>query len=139
MRNQRGDFHALDLSSSETTAFNFGYFYRTIEEHINSFAAQEGCPFTVTDVALRLVELLETKTLREGARDSELVPEVRKNRATAGRRKRTKAKPSTGAKVHVRTRDYRTLKKSAAVRRRMSLAQQKRWAVIRAKREGLAA
>jgi hypothetical protein len=101
--------------------FNFGYFYRTLEEHVNAFAAQEGCPFTLTDIAVRVGGLLQDKALREQLRDSELVSQVRQDGEGTGLRRAAGAE----AALHVRPHAGRTL--SATARASIARAQRKRW------------
>ena len=113
-------------SSAPEAEFGFGYFYRTLEEHVNAFATQEGNPYTLTDIAVRVGELLQAKALRESLRDSELVPQVRTERAGT----RLRGTGETGAALYVRAHAGRTLSKKA--RKAIAKAQKARWAIFHA-------
>ena len=127
--------------STEEAEFSFGHFYRTIEEHIESFATQEGSPFTVSDVALRVGQLLQGQALREQLRNPELVSEVRKNGARSGLSGATLASSA----LHVRPFSYGALRADGRPRKRVlsakaikaiSVAQRKRWAKFHATNDG---
>lgn len=67
------------VSVSQEGEFQLGYLYRTIEEHINRFAAQDGCPFTVADIAVRMGDTLRLKgeEIRKELRIRESLPTLR--------------------------------------------------------------
>lgn len=117
------------LGREKEAEFNFGYFYRTVEEHVDTFAAQAGNPFTIADIAVRVGELLrlKTKDVREASGAAELVSQVRETSA----KKRTAL---AAKKVDVGPRTRRTL--SAAGRRKIAKVQRERWAKIRAEKAG---
>jgi hypothetical protein len=112
--------------SEAQNEFHFGYFYRTLEEHVNAFAAQEGCPYSVTDIALRVCQLLQDKALREQLRSPQLVSQVRADGEGTGLQGTTQS----DAAFHVRPRGRRTL--SAKALKAISDAQKKRWAKVHA-------
>jgi hypothetical protein len=117
-----------DSPSATEAEFAIGYFYRSLEEYLSAFCAQEGCPVTVTDLALRVGRLLQDKAVRQEFRDSELVPEMRQNGARAGLRGSTGTNPA----FHVRALGDGTLKRkrvlSAKALKAISNAQKARWA-----------
>lgn len=120
--------HRTHVGASQEAEFNFGYFYRTIEEHLNTYAAQAGNPHSITDIALRVGRLLEAKALREELGASELVSQVRKNGAGTHRGEGSEPSEHEGlpsAALHVRARRHRTL--SPEARKAISDAQRKRW------------
>lgn len=136
LRKKSGGLHGKSrASSAEEAEFSFGHFYRTIEEHIESYAAQAGNPFTLADIALRVGGLLQGQALREQLRDSELVSEVRKNGARSGLRGAT----LTSASLHVRPFNYGALKPkrvlSKDARDRIAKAQRERWAKFHASQD----
>src|SRR5215467_3367894 len=113
--------HGKSGGSSAQVDFGFGYFYRTLEEHIEAFAAQEGCPYSLAQLAERVAGLLQASALRQPFRNPELVPEMRQNGASAGLR----GPLESGEEIHVRARPRRTL--SAKARRAIARAQRARW------------
>jgi len=114
-------------SNSDEVTFNFGYFYRTIEEQVDAFAVQAGGPGTVADVAERLADLLWTKAknVRAISGTAELLQQMREDGAAAGKGARNHASGQRRSKVHVRPRIGRTL--SDQGRKNISRAQEKRW------------
>jgi hypothetical protein len=108
-------------ATTQADEFNFGYFYRTLEEHVNAFAAQEGCPFTLADIAVRVGGLLQDKALREQLRNPELVSQVRADSAGVGLRRADQS----GEALYVRPHARRTL--SVKARQAIAKAQRARW------------
>ncbi len=106
--------------------FNFGYFYRTIEEQFDTFSGQAGNPYSLTDIALRVGALLEAKAVRAELGNSQLVSEVW--RAAAQRSATAEAED-----VDVATRPDGSLKRRLSKRARMNIAkaQRKRWRLKR--------
>lgn len=121
---------------SAQNEFNFGYFYRTIEEQVDSFTAQPGNPYTLTDIAVRVGALLGAKALRETLGDSKRVSQMRD---TSSETRSAIQKKD----MDVVTRPRRTL--SPEARERIAAAQRKRWAKTKkktqkpAKRSGIKA
>jgi hypothetical protein len=132
-RQRNGKSGAGSTATSDSDAqneFNFGYFYRTLEEHVNAFAEQEGCPYTLTDIALRVGQLLEAKALRQQSGSAQLVPQMRQNGGGAGRRDQGDESgvhdDFASAEIHVRPRHRRAL--SGRARKAIGEAQRRRWA-----------
>ena len=109
-------------SSASENEFSFGYFYRSIEEHVNQFAAQASGQITFSDIALRVGRLLQAASVREQLRNPELVSEVRSG---AGGHAGQSDWPAEAA-FHVRPHARRTLSKKAL--KAISKAQKERWA-----------
>ena len=95
-----------DNATKEAAEFNFGYLYREIEEHINNYTAQPGCPYTGTDITLRICKLLSDKILREAPGSAKLVSKVFQNGL---RTRREGTERRTNETVYVRSRDNRSL------------------------------
>lgn len=138
MRKSHGTSSAIlaknrTLSDSQKEAeFNFGVFYRTIEEHIESFAAQASCTLTLADIADRVGTLLRLKAenVRTQSGVTELLHQMRTNSASTSERAGHQAGLATREAIHVRSRTGRTL--SAAARRKIGAAVKARWAQKRA-------
>ena len=134
MRRTKHDEDQLGAGAAEEAAFRFGVLYRTVEEHIDAFAAQNSAAFTRADVSDRLSQLLQAKALREQLRNPELVRQVRQNGTAAGLRGSAAAlqafhhAASGGGSLNGR-------RLSADARAKISEAQHKRWAKQRTQRE----
>jgi hypothetical protein len=112
--------------TAQEAEFEFGVFYRTIEEYVDAFASQTGGAYTFPAVAHRLGRLLQASALRQQLGHTELVPEVRQNGAAAGR---YRAIPQFEA-LHDDALGHRALnhRMSTAGRKRIAAAQRARWA-----------
>lgn len=77
-----------DNSSSQEAAERRGYFYRTIEEHIDRFAKEASAENSVADIADWVGQRLraKAKALWEQHRATELLLEMRENGTAAGER-----------------------------------------------------
>lgn len=127
--------HGNRANVSSEAEFRFGYFYRTIEEHINAFAEEAGHPFTVEQIAARICRVLSGKILRRTTGTSELVSKMRQNGSTVGAGARNAAQfNSSRANIHVRPRHREPLSKAA--RLRIAAAQRARWAKLKRKQRG---
>jgi hypothetical protein len=131
MRSRHGNQQPSGSSEIESE-FNFGYFYRTVEDHINAFAAQARNPLALADIADRVGELLRLKaaTLRQQLGASELLLEMRQVGAAAGGGAADRAGLAAREALHVRSRARRTL--SAKAIRAIKRAQKIRWAKFHA-------
>jgi hypothetical protein len=129
--------HVQPSSGSEIeNEFNFGYFYRTVEDHINAFAAQAGNHFALPDIADRVGELLRLKaaTLRQQLGASELLLEMREVGTSAGGGAADRAGLAAREALYVRPRTRRTL--SVRARKAIAKAQRERWARFHAEQAG---
>jgi hypothetical protein len=127
--------HGSQSSSrpSEEAEFNFGYLYRTVENHIDAFAAEAGNTFAVDYIADRVGQLLRLKAekIRAQLGAAELLLEMRQNGTSAGGRAgyyggaAARSPLSGGAFDGGALKPKRIL--SAKAIRSISLAQKKRW------------
>lgn len=134
--------HVKELNSPSvdpSAGFNFGYFYRSIEDHIVAYAAQAGGENTFSDIAAQLSQLLQAASVRERMGGSELVREVRQN-PEADMRGRPAGLFADGdgaaPDVHVHARNARPLRRrrlSPEAIERIREAQRERWARVREK------
>lgn len=120
--------------------FNFGKFYRTLEEQTESFAAQPRNPFTLADITDRVGYLFRAKAqaIWQVSGATELLQQVREVGETTGQGAKENHRRKTRKKVSGVAPAGRTLKRkghkfSVAARKRISRAQKKRWKEWRAK------
>lgn len=112
--------------------FEFGYFYRSIEDHVNAFAAAAGGENSFSNIASRVARLLDAASIRERGGNPELLPEVRQD-FPANRNGRPPQPGydslSASQALHVHARDREPLKRymTKAARMRIARAQRKRW------------
>jgi hypothetical protein len=124
--------------STPEAEFNFGYLYRTIENHIDAFAAEAGNTFAVDHIADRVGQLLRVKAekIRAQLGAAELLLEMRQNGASAGRGAGHHGGASARSPLFGGAFDDRPLKKkrhlSKKALRAISKAQKERWAKFHA-------
>lgn len=89
---KRGESENVESNYARTRArkdkineaeFGLGYFFKSLEDHINAYTNQEGYPYSFAVVAHRLGRLLEASALRAEPRLAQLVPEMFENSAPA--------------------------------------------------------
>lgn len=123
---------SISLSTQQAEAeFNFGVFYRTVEEHIERFANEARGAFALADITDRVGLLLRTKAknVRALSGASELLHEMREDREAVSEGRAVAPRSPSRAKVHDGAPARRAL--SAAARKRISQAQRLRWKKFR--------